>query len=181
MFTIEENRQKRILVLRLTGDVVFDDVPQLMERLEACVLTQGVRVIALDLSRIGTFCLAGIGAIMRTKTVANMGGRRIVLLAPPEYIEKMMDKLDIDGFFQSYYTEAELHGAVAEADAGTGIEREVLSAHKNTPSAPTHQAPTHQATTHQATKHHLTKHQGTKHQATTHHQPHLYRLKSDRS
>ncbi|MDR1857608.1 MAG: STAS domain-containing protein [Desulfovibrio sp.] len=130
MFAIAEDRQNRILVLRLTGDVSFDDAPALMDRLEAEVMTQGVRVVALDLSHLGAICPTGLGAIIRTKTVADLGGRRLVLLAPSERIEKLMSELDIEGFFPSYDTEAELHGAVAEADGGTGAGKEPVAAAK---------------------------------------------------
>ncbi|MDR1855630.1 MAG: STAS domain-containing protein [Desulfovibrio sp.] len=116
MFSMTAENHRKVVLLRLTGNVDFADATDLEARLGNELLAPGVKQLILDLSNVGNIDKAGLGAIVSARTLGEGKGRRLVLLAPAPHIKQLMKDADIEGFFPTYDSEEELRGYVPAAN-----------------------------------------------------------------
>jgi anti-sigma B factor antagonist len=112
MFSLEAENHRKVILLRLTGDVGFTDAPELAALLTSHLSAPGVKQLILDLSKVGGIDNAGLGAIITARTMGEARGRRLAILAPAPHVLKLMQDTNIEGFFPTYDTEEELRGYV---------------------------------------------------------------------
>ncbi|MDR1776778.1 MAG: STAS domain-containing protein [Desulfovibrio sp.] len=110
MFALESNVYKKVTVLRLTGDVLIEDVQEFTNQLEAWLLAPRVREVALDLSRVGSMDHAGLGVLVSASTKSRSRGCRLVLLAPAPHVKQLLQQVGIEEFFPMYESEDEMQG-----------------------------------------------------------------------
>lgn len=110
MFTLLAESHNNVTVLRLTGDMLLPDVPDLNRQLEAYILAPGIRQVVLDLSQVEKVDASGLGVLVS----ASSQGRRLVLLTPAPPVEELLRRSEIEGFFPTFYSEEELKGYIPD-------------------------------------------------------------------
>jgi anti-sigma B factor antagonist len=110
MFAIEVQVRRKYTVLRLTGNVLIDNVQEFNCQLESYLLAPKVREVALDLSQVGRMDNAGLGVLISSSTKGRARGCRLVLLAPPPHVTNRLKETGIEEFFPMYENEDELRG-----------------------------------------------------------------------
>ena len=106
MFSLQAESHNKVTVLRLAGDMVLPDVPDLSRQLDAYILAPGIRQVVLDLS--------GLGVLVSASTKGRSQGRRLVLLTPAPHVTDLLRKSEIEGFFPTFYSEEELKGYIPD-------------------------------------------------------------------
>ena len=108
MFSLQAESHNKVTVLRLAGDMVLPDVPDLSRQLDAYILAPGIRQVVLDLSA------SGLGVLVSASTKGRSQGRRLVLLTPAPHVTDLLRKSEIEGFFPTFYSEEELKGYIPD-------------------------------------------------------------------
>ncbi|MDR1660599.1 MAG: STAS domain-containing protein [Desulfovibrio sp.] len=108
MFALEPKLSKKVTVLRLTGDVLINDVWEFSRQLDFYLLEPNTREVALDLSRAGRMDNAGLGALVSSSTKSRSRGCRLVLLAPAPHVTRLLKEVGVEEFFPMYESEDEL-------------------------------------------------------------------------
>ncbi|SDF47099.1 STAS domain-containing protein [Desulfovibrio legallii] len=114
MFTLLAESHNNVTVLRLTGDMLLPDVPDLNRQLEAYILAPGIRQVVLDLSQVEKVDASGLGVLVSASTKGRSQGRRLVLLTPAPPVEELLRRSEIEGFFPTFYSEEELKGYIPD-------------------------------------------------------------------
>lgn len=79
MFSLQAESHNKVTVLRLAGDMVLPDVPDLSRQLDAYILAPGIRQVVLDLSEVNKLDASGLGVPgERQHQRAASQGRRLV-------------------------------------------------------------------------------------------------------
>lgn len=110
MFNLEAKQQGATLSLLLTGDVQIRDVVAFNDAMREYSKLPNVTQLVLNLSQAGKMDLSGLGALVSLNTSMQRYGRRLVLMQPPEHIEALLKKAEIEGFFALCESEEELRG-----------------------------------------------------------------------
>jgi anti-sigma B factor antagonist len=108
MFALEPKLSKKITILRLTGDVLINDMREFSRQLDSYLLAPNAREVVLDLSRVGRMDNAGLGVLVSSSTKSRSRGCRLVLLAPAPHVAQLLKQIGIEEFFPMYESENEL-------------------------------------------------------------------------
>ena len=95
MFDLQAELYNKIIILRLTGDILLADV--------------------VDLSRAGRMDNAGLGVLVSISTKLQGRGRRLILLCPAPPVAQLLKDAEVEGFFPTYESEEELKGYIPDA------------------------------------------------------------------
>lgn len=114
MFSLQAESHNKVTVLRLAGDMVLPDVPDLSRQLDAYILAPGIRQVVLDLSEVNKLDASGLGVLVSASTKGRSQGRRLVLLTPAPHVTDLLRKFEIEGFFPTFYSEEELKGYIPD-------------------------------------------------------------------
>ena len=99
MYALEVLNHGTTLTVRLTGDVLMEDVASFNKVMREHSKTPGISQLGLDLGAAGRMEGAGLGVLVSLNTSMQRYGRRLVLLAPAPHIEELMAAAEIEGFF----------------------------------------------------------------------------------
>lgn len=114
MFSLQAESHNKVTVLRLAGDMVLPDVPDLSRQLDAYILAPGIRQVVLDLSEVNKLDASGLGVLVSASTKGRSQGRRLVLLTPAPHVTDLLRKSEIEGFFPTFYSEEEIKGYIPD-------------------------------------------------------------------
>ena len=92
MFSLQAESHNKVTVLRLAGDMVLPDVPDLSRQLDAYILAPGIRQVVLDLSEVNKLDASGLGVLVSASTKGRSQGRRLVLLTPAPHVTDLLRK-----------------------------------------------------------------------------------------
>ena len=100
--TIERSGEKKLITVRLDGELDHRSVDKIREKIEYEILKTGIMNIALDFSNVMFMDSSGIGLILgRYKTVRALGGR-LILFGMSREIERIIKMSGIDKIAEIY-------------------------------------------------------------------------------
>ncbi|MBD5558549.1 MAG: STAS domain-containing protein [Desulfovibrio sp.] len=117
MYALEVLNHGTTLTVRLTGDVLMEDVASFNKVMREHSKTPGISQLVLDLGATGRMEVAGLGVLVSLNTSMQRYGRRLVLLGPAPHVTALLQKAEIEGFFPTCESEEELRNFIPEACA----------------------------------------------------------------
>lgn len=117
MYALDVQNHGATLTVRLTGDVLMEDVASFNKVMREHSKTPGITQLVLDLGSTGRMGASGLGVLVSLNTSMQRYGRRLVLLSPAPHITKLLQQAEIEGFFPSCESEEELRNFIPEACA----------------------------------------------------------------
>lgn len=117
MYALDLQNHGATLTVRLTGDLLMEDVASFNKVMREHSKTPGISQLVLDLGEVGRMGVAGLGVLVSLNTSMQRYGRRLVLLSPAPHVAELMRQAEIEGFFPTCESEEELRNFIPEACA----------------------------------------------------------------
>lgn len=108
MFDIETEDHDHYSIIRLSGEIGLGDAVAFTRQIQAIVARHDVPQYLLDLDRITHMDNAGLGVLVSFSTQLQGHGRRFVLLRPNARVVQLLTNAQIESFFPTCDSEAEL-------------------------------------------------------------------------
>ena len=115
MLDLQAELYNKIIILRLTGDILLADVVEFNQQMENHIAAPDIAQVVVDLSRAGRMDNAGLGVLVSISTKLQGRGRRLILLCPAPLVAQLLKDAEVEGFFPTYESEEELKGYVPDA------------------------------------------------------------------
>lgn len=87
------------VVVRLVGELAYDDAESLAARLESPAAGAGWR-LAVDLSGVTYLGSAGLSALMNLVARSRLAGGRVILVAPSSFVVEVFQITRLDTWFE---------------------------------------------------------------------------------
>ena len=116
MFDLQAELYNKVIILRLTGDILLADVVEFNQRMENHITASDIAQAVVDLSRVGQMDNAGLGVLVSISTKLQGRGRRLILLCPAPHVAQLLKDAEVEGFFPTYESEEELKGYIPDAE-----------------------------------------------------------------
>lgn len=114
MFDLQAELYNKIIILRLTGDILLADVVEFNQQMKNHIAAPDIAQV-VDLSRAGRMDNAGLGVLVSISTKLQGRGRRLILLCPAPHVAQLLKDAEVEGFFPTYESEEELKGYIPDA------------------------------------------------------------------
>ncbi|MCR4665788.1 MAG: STAS domain-containing protein [Desulfovibrio sp.] len=108
MYAVESRVQGKMLIVRVTGDILLPMAINFQEELCSCVYAKRLPEVIIDLSQMGRMDNAALGVLVTASTLFSKRGMRLFLFNPAQHIEKLIKEIGIEKFFPIFATEDEL-------------------------------------------------------------------------
>ena len=92
-------RNGHFLIARPDWPLTFAHASTLRDHLDALCDIEGVREIAIDLSKVTEIDPSGIGSLVAMSTIARAKGRKMYIFRPSAIVQQLLETLSIQGFF----------------------------------------------------------------------------------
>lgn len=92
-------RKETFLIAKPERPLTFQHAASMRQAMDKLCDIEGIREIAIDLSEISEVDASGLGALVAMSTDSRAKSRKMYIFKPSETVSKMMQQLEIDGFF----------------------------------------------------------------------------------
>lgn len=108
MFTVTAEDGDHYSVLRVSGEVGLADAVEFTRQMQEQLTAHKAPQYLLDLNEVSRMDKAGLGVLVSLSTRLQGSGRRFVLLCPSPRVTALLTHAQIESFFPTCESEAEL-------------------------------------------------------------------------